>query len=172
MNRVLNRDVAKNVGKEVYVQGWLHKKRLLGGLNFIVLRDRSGILQMVIDKSEEVEKLRGMQIGTVLTVSGKAVEEKRAPGGAELHDVVLTIEVPVTDEPPIELDKPLSHKSENLDTLFDTRHIGLRSPQEQKVFRIRAALLKYIREFLAEHDFTEIQTPKLIAGATEGVAYL
>jgi nondiscriminating aspartyl-tRNA synthetase len=170
MNRVLNRDVAKNVGKEVYVQGWLHKKRLLGGLNFIVLRDRSGILQMVIDKSEEVEKLRGMQIGTVLTVSGKAVEEKRAPGGAELHDVVLTIEVPVTDEPPIELDKPLSHKSENLDTLFDTRHIGLRSPQEQKVFRIRAALLKYIREFLAEHDFTEIQTPKLIAGATEGGA--
>jgi nondiscriminating aspartyl-tRNA synthetase len=75
MNRVLNRDVVKNVGKEVNVQGWLHKKRLLGGLNFIVLRDRSGILQMVIDKSEEVEKLRGMQIGTVLTVSGKAVEE-------------------------------------------------------------------------------------------------
>jgi nondiscriminating aspartyl-tRNA synthetase len=170
MSRVLNRDVAKSVGKEVEVQGWLHKKRLLGGLNFIVLRDRSGILQMVVDKSEEVEKLRGLQIGTVLSVKGKSIEEERAPGGAELHEVQITVDVPVTDESPIELDKPLSHKSENLDTLFDTRHIGLRSPQEQKVFRIRAALLRYIREFLTDNDFVEIQTPKLIAGATEGGA--
>jgi nondiscriminating aspartyl-tRNA synthetase len=170
MSRVLNRDVAKNVGKNIEVQGWLHKKRLLGGLNFIVLRDRSGLLQMVVDKPEEVEKLRGMQVGSVLSAQGKVAEEQRAPGGAELHDVQISIDVPVQDEPPIEIDKPLSHKSENLDTLFDTRHIGLRSPQEQKVFRIRAALLKYIREFLTENDFVEIQTPKLIAGATEGGA--
>jgi nondiscriminating aspartyl-tRNA synthetase len=105
-----------------------------------------------------------------LSAQGKVAEEQRAPGGAELHDVQISIDVPVQDEPPIEIDKPLSHKSENLDTLFDTRHIGLRSPQEQKVFRIRAALLKYIREFLTENDFVEIQTPKLIAGATEGGA--
>jgi nondiscriminating aspartyl-tRNA synthetase len=120
MSRVLNRDVAKNVGKNIEVQGWLHKKRLLGGLNFIVLRDRSGLLQMVVDKPEEVEKLRGMQLGTILAVKGKAVEEKRAPGGAELHDVQITVDVAVTYESPIEIDKPLSHKPENLDTFLNT----------------------------------------------------
>ncbi|HET7528996.1 MAG TPA: aspartate--tRNA(Asn) ligase [Candidatus Saccharimonadales bacterium] len=170
MERVLARDVASHVGQEVLVQGWLHKKRLLGGLNFIVVRDRSGLTQIVVDKDEEVEKLRGMQVGTVMSVQGKVVEEQRAPGGAELHGPVITVEVPVTDEPPVEIDKPLSHKPENLDTLFDNRHIGLRSPQEQKVFKIRAALLRRIRDFLYKNDFTEINTPKLLAGATEGGA--
>ncbi|HET6864224.1 MAG TPA: aspartate--tRNA(Asn) ligase, partial [Candidatus Saccharimonadales bacterium] len=82
----------------------------------------------------------------------------------------ITVDVPVTDEPTIEIDKPLSHKPENLDTLFDNRHIGLRSPQEQKVFKIRAALLRYIRDYLNKNEFVEINTPKLLAGATEGGA--
>jgi nondiscriminating aspartyl-tRNA synthetase len=170
MERVLARDVVKHAGQEATIRGWLHKKRLLGGLNFIVVRDRSGLTQVVVDKDEEVEKLRGLQVGTVLTVKGKVTEEQRAPGGAELHDPQITVDVPVTDEPPIEIDKPLSHKPENLDTLFDNRHIGVRSPQEQKVFKIRASLLRHIREFLYKNEFTEINTPKLLAGATEGGA--
>jgi nondiscriminating aspartyl-tRNA synthetase len=152
------------------VRGWLHKKRLLGGLNFINLRDRAGLVQVVIQDEAEIEKLRGLQIGSVLSIEGKAVEEPRAPGGAEIHEPKITVEVPVHDEPPIEIDKPLSHKPENLDTLFDYRHLGLRNIQEQKVFKIRAALLRYIRNFLYKNDFTEIQTPKLLAGATEGGA--
>src|SRR5579862_4729271 len=114
MERVLSRDVAGHAGQEILVQGWLHKKRLLGGLNFIVLRDRAGLVQIVVDKEEEVEKLRGLQIGTVLSVKGKAVQEPRAPGGAELHQPQINVDVAVTDEPPIEIDKPLSHKPENL----------------------------------------------------------
>jgi nondiscriminating aspartyl-tRNA synthetase len=170
MDRVLNREVAKNVGQEVSVQGWLHKKRLLGGLNFIVLRDRSGILQMVVDKPEEVEKLRGMQLGTILSVTGKAVEEQRAPGGAELHDVQITVDVPVTYESPIEIDKPLSHKPENLDTLFEYRPIGLRNLQETAIFKVQSAITRAIREYFYSQEFTEIRTPKLLAAATEGGA--
>src|SRR6266446_4436125 len=102
--RVLSSDLKKHVGKTVHVEGWVHKKRLLGGLNFINLRDRRGLVQMVLDDKDEVEKLRGLQIGTVLAVDGKVVEEPRAPGGAELHDAKLTIMVPVTAEPPIEID--------------------------------------------------------------------
>jgi nondiscriminating aspartyl-tRNA synthetase len=170
MDRVLAKDVIKHAGQEATVQGWLHKKRLIGGINFIVVRDRSGLTQVVVQDDAETEKLRGMQVGTVLTVKGKVNEEPRAPGGAELHDPQITVDVPVTDEPPIEIDKPLSHKPENLDTLFDNRHIGLRSPQEQKVFKIRTSLLRNIRDFLYKNDFTEIQTPKLLAGATEGGA--
>jgi nondiscriminating aspartyl-tRNA synthetase len=170
MSRVLNRDIAKNVSKRVEIQGWLHKKRLLGGLNFIVLRDRSGILQMVVDKPEEIEKLRGMQLGTILSVSGKVVEEERAPGGAELHEVQITVDVPVELESPVEIDKTLSHKPENLDTLFEYRPIGLRNLQESAIFKVQSSITRAIREYFYQNDFTEIRTPKLLAAATEGGA--
>lgn len=170
MNRTLSSDVAKHIGKKIQIQGWLHKKRLLGGLTFINVRDRKGLTQVLIEDKAEVEKLRGLQIGTVLTVVGEVIEELRAPGGAEIHDPVLTVDVPVTEEPPIEIDKSLSHKSEHLETLFEHRVINIRNLQEQKIFKIRADLTRYIREFLHENDFTEIDTPKLLAGATEGGA--
>jgi nondiscriminating aspartyl-tRNA synthetase len=168
--RILSKDVKEHVGESVHIEGWVHKKRLLGGLTFINVRDRSGLTQIVIQDKEEVEKLRGLQIGTVLSVEGIVKEEPRAPGGAELHEAKLTIMVPVTEEPPIEIDKPLSHKPENLDTLFDYRALGLRNLQEAKIFRIRSELLRYIRDFLYAEDFVEINTPKLQAGAAEGGA--
>jgi nondiscriminating aspartyl-tRNA synthetase len=168
--RILSKDLKSHVGETVMIEGWLHKKRLLGGLTFINVRDRSGLTQVVIKEKDEVEKLRGMQIGTVLRVEGLAKDEPRAPGGVELHDAKLEVMVPVTEEPPIEIDKPLSHKSENLDTLFDHRVIGLRNLQEQKIFKIRAAALRFFREFLTKQEFTEINTPKLVGGAAEGGA--
>jgi nondiscriminating aspartyl-tRNA synthetase len=168
--RILSKDLKTHVGEKVTIQGWVHKKRLLGGLTFINVRDRGGLTQVVIKDKDEVEKLRGLQIGTVLEVQGNVVDEPRAPGGAELHDATLTVMVPVTDEPPIEIDKPLSHKPENLDTLFDNRVIGLRNLQETKIFKIRSELERYIREYMHAQDFTEINTPKLVAGNAEGGA--
>jgi nondiscriminating aspartyl-tRNA synthetase len=170
MERVLSSDVAKYAGKEVLVKGWLHKKRLLGGLNFLVIRDRAGLVQVVAEDEAEVEKLRGMQIGTVLTVEGQAFEEPRAPGGAEIRQPKITVDVPVTDESPIEIDKPLSHKPDNLDTLFDNRVIGLRNLQEQAIFKIQAETKEAIRRYLQSEDFTEFNSPKLLPGATEGGA--
>ena len=170
MTRILSSDVKDHKGKSVSVRGWLHKKRKLGGLNFINVRDRRGLVQVLIQDKNEIEKLRGMQIGTVLSIEGKVVEDERAPNGAEIHDPKLTVEVEVTDEPPIEIDKPIDHKPENLDTLFEYRALSLRNLQEQKVFKIRASMLRYIREYLTKNEFVEIQTPKLLAGATEGGA--
>lgn len=168
--RVLSKELSEHIGKEVMVQGWIHKKRLMGGLNFINLRDRSGLIQMVVQDKDEIEKLRGMQIGTVLSVTGKVTEEERAPGGAELHEPKIEVIVPVTDEPPIEIDKPLSHKSENLDTLLDNRVIGLRNLQEQTIFKVQAKVLEAARDYFIQNDFTEMNTPKLLAEATEGGA--
>lgn len=170
--RTLARDVASHGDKQVTIKGWIHKKRLMGGLNFINIRDRSGLVQVLVEKGDEVEKLRGMQIGTVVEITGTVWPDERAPGGAELHDPQITVLVPVTDEPPIEIDKPISHKSEHLETLFDPalRPLNLRNLQEQKIFKIRASLTRYIREFLQEREFIEIDTPKLLAEATEGGA--
>ncbi len=168
--RTLARDVKDHVGKKVVIQGWLHKKRLLGGLTFINVRDRSGLVQVVVEDKDEVEKLRGLQIGTVLSVEGTAKDEPRAPGSAELHSPHIEVLVRVEDTPPVEIDKPLDHKPDNLDTLFENRVIGLRNLREQAIFKIQAKVLEAIREYFIQNEFTEMNTPKLLAEATEGGA--
>jgi nondiscriminating aspartyl-tRNA synthetase len=168
--RILSSELLGHEGETVHIEGWLHKKRLLGGLTFINVRDRRGLVQIVIKDKAEVEKLRGLQVGTVLAVDGKVIKEDRAPGGVEIHDASLKIMVPVKDEPPIEIDKPIQHKAENLDTLFEYRALNIRNLQEQKIFKIRASLLHFLREFLEDNEFVEIQTPKILAEATEGGA--
>lgn len=168
--RILSDSLIKHAGRKVSVQGWLHKKKLLGGITFINIRDRKGIVQVLVEDKEEVEKLRGMQLGTVLEVNGLVVKDERAQGGVELHDASLEVLVPVKDQSPIEIDKPLDHKSENLDTLFEYRAVGLRNLNETTIFKIRSEVNRYLREFLYNQDFTEIQTPKLVAGAAEGGA--
>lgn len=170
MTRTLAREISEKINQEVTIRGWLHKKRLLGGLNFITIRDRSGLVQTLIEDKNELEKLRGLQTGTVLALTGNVVADERAPMGAELHDVKVAVEVPVVDEPPIEIDKPISHRSEHLDTLFENRVLNIRNIQEQKIFKIRASTTRFIREFLHQNEFIEMDTPKLLAGASEGGA--
>ncbi len=170
MTRILTDEIASHIGETITIQGWLHKKRLLGGLNFITLRDRRGVAQNLIEDKTQVEKLRGMQIGTVLSLTGLVVADERAPGGAELHDVVVEVMVPVLDESPIEIDKPLDHKSENLDTLFEHRVIGLRNLQEAAIFKVQAEVKESARTFFRQNDFTEFNSPKLLPAATEGGA--
>lgn len=168
--RILSRDIKNHVGKEVLMQGWLHKKRLLGGMVFLVLRDRGGVMQILIEDQAEAGKLEGLQIGTVLEIMGKVVVEERAPEGVEIHNPKITVMLPVTEASPIEIDKPLSHRSDNLDTLFEYRVLGVRNINEGKVFKIRSGINRHIREFLYKNEFVEIQTPKILAGATEGGA--
>lgn len=170
MTRTISKQVAKHIGKQVTIQGWLHKKRLLGGLNFLNVRDRGGLVQVVVEDKDEVEKLRGLQIGTILEVSGEVHEEPRAPGGAELREPKITVLVPVVEEPPVEIDKPLSHKPENLDTLFEYRPIGLRNIQETAIFKVQSAIGRALRDYFYSQQFTEIHSPKLLAAATEGGA--
>lgn len=168
--RTLSQELSAHIGETVTLQGWLHKKRLLGGLNFITLRDRTGLAQTKIENKDELEKLRGLQTGTVFALTGLVVADERAPGGAELHDVQVEVLVPVTAEPPIEIDKPLDHKSENLDTLFEHRVIGLRNLQEQAIFKVQSAIKEAVRVYLRGEAFTEFISPKLLPGATEGGA--
>jgi nondiscriminating aspartyl-tRNA synthetase len=170
MTRTLVKELSAKTGETVTIQGWLHKKRLLGGLNFITIRDRSGIAQSLIDDKDELEKLRGLQVGTVVAFTGVVTADERAPGGAELHEVKVEVLVPVTDEPPIEIDKPLDHKSENLDTLFEHRVVGLRNIQETNIFKIQAGVKEAVRQYLHSQEFTEFNSPKLLPAATEGGA--
>lgn len=98
----MSSQLKKHVGKEVMISGWLHKVREMGGLTFLVLRDRHGLVQVFIDSKEEAEKLKGMQVGTVLKIAGLVKEEPRAALGVEIHKPQITVEVPVVFPSPIE----------------------------------------------------------------------
>jgi nondiscriminating aspartyl-tRNA synthetase len=170
MKRVLTDELKQHIGAAVTLQGWLHKRRDLGALVFVVLRDRHGLVQVVVKDEAEQKKLEGLMGGTVLHIEGTVKDEPRAMGGVEIHDPHITVMVPVTEVPPIEFDKPIDHKPENQDTLFEHRVYNLRNIDEQRIFRIRAAELRYIREYLYGQDFIEINTPKILGAATEGGA--
>jgi len=169
-DRVLSSALKEHVGKTVKIAGWLHKQRALGGMTFILVRDRHGLIQVLIDKKDEQKKLDGLQVGTVLTITGEVVADQRAQAGAEIHNPEITIDVPVMFVSPIEIDKPIDHTPENLDTLFDNRIVSLRNLTEQGIFKIQSEVKNSVREFLRSQDFIEFNSPKLLAGSTEGGA--
>lgn len=170
MQRIYAEGLKSKAGKTVKVQGWLYKKRELGGMTFLLLRDRTGLIQVLDEKSNETKKLEGLYNGTILTITGNVVEDVRAPMGIEIHEPKITVEVSVEFVAPIEIDKPIDHSPENLETLFENRVVGLRNIDEQKIFKIQASVGKSLREFFEKESFTEIRTPKLLAEATEGGA--
>jgi nondiscriminating aspartyl-tRNA synthetase len=170
MERTLSSELKNYVGKKVAVWGWLHKTRELGGMTFIILRDRHGLIQILDDKSEESKKLHGLQVGTVLKIEGEVIEEPRAAGGFEIHSPSIIVDVPIKEVSPIEIDKPIDHSPENLETLFENRVINMRNITERGIWKIQAGIGIATREYLISKDFTEFHSPKILAEATEGGA--
>lgn len=168
--RILSSELKNHAGSTVTIAGWLHKKRLLGGVNFIIVRDRGGLAQVLIKDAKTAELLEGLQNGSILEITGKIVEDDRSIGGAELHEPKVKVLVPVDQVMPIEIDKPISHQAEHLDSLFEHRVIGLRNLKEQKIFTVAAAVESAIRRYFEANNFVNIHTPKLLATATEGGA--
>jgi nondiscriminating aspartyl-tRNA synthetase len=155
MNDTTITQLKKHIGKTAEVRGWLHKRRDLGGMVFVVLRDRTGIVQAVVKDEAEAAKLNGLYAGTVLRIRGVVKDEPRAVGGVELHEPRLAVLSPVTEVMPIEIDKPPDHKSENFDTLFDNRVVGLRNLNERAIFRVQAAVGRAFRMFFEARGFTD-----------------
>ena len=168
-DRILSENLASHVCQTVSISGWLHKKRDVSSkLAFLVLRDRTGLVQVVIENTEEIEKLKGCQVGSIIHVKGEVKAEPRAAIGVEIHNPNITVEIKVDEVSPVEIDKPISHDSENFDTLFNYRQITIRSVQERAIFQIKSNTVAAFRQFFWENNFTEIHTPKILAGATEG----
>ncbi|MBV9282605.1 MAG: aspartate--tRNA(Asn) ligase, partial [Chloroflexi bacterium] len=86
--RTLNRDLPRKKGQRVCVKGWVHALRKFGGVNFLILRDRSGLAQVILEP-EQLEKLSGLQVETVVEVEGTVAEEPRASNGVEIRDASI-----------------------------------------------------------------------------------
>lgn len=165
MKRTLTTEINKNIGKEVTLSGWIHKLRKLGGISFLVLRDRDGLAQAVIDGSKENEKLAELTTETVIKITGKVVKEDRAPHGAELHDCKIEIISPVKEDIPIEINK--KELNVNLDTLLDSRPLTLRAPKQKAIFKVQSVVTGEFRRFLENKNFVEINTPKIVSSGLE-----
>ena len=105
MKRILTTELAAHAGEQVVLQGWLHRQRRLSRVAFVVLRDRAGTAQIVID--EAVDLLPE----TVLEVTGRAVPSEQAPGGVEVRDAGLRVLAAPAEPPPVELHRPEPRES-------------------------------------------------------------
>ncbi len=167
MQRTLARELRGRVGHPVRLEGWMHNLRRMGGIAFLLLRDRSGSAQVVL---EDTSPLDGCLPETVVRVEGRVVEEPRARMGVEVRDARVEVLVPVREPLPFEINKgPLKA---NLDTFLDHAAVGLRHPERQAVFRIASAITEAYSEWMRSHGFVQISTPKLVGSATEGGANL
>ena len=146
--------------RAVTLHGMVHALRDLGGVTFLTLRTREGLIQCVCPRRPE-----GVREECAVSVSGLLRPEPRAPGGAELAEARFTVLSRPAAPPPV----PLSKKSSvSLDTELSLRPVTLRAPRARAVFRIQAAVCRAFREFLQGEGFTEIHTPKLGQAGAEG----
>jgi nondiscriminating aspartyl-tRNA synthetase len=160
--RVLSIELSAHLGERVSLAGWVHTKRDLGAVSFVVLRDRAGLAQVV--SSEPLE----LQPETVIEVEGEAVAAAQAPGGVELRAPTFHVLSLPAEPPPVELRRPVL--KETLPTVLDFAPVALRHPRERAKFELSAASLAGFRRALDRLGFIEISTPKIVASATESGA--
>jgi nondiscriminating aspartyl-tRNA synthetase len=160
--RVLSSELMAHVGERVRLAGWVHSRRDLGGLSFLVLRDRGGLAQIV--SSERLELLSE----TVVEVEGHVVAAPQAPAGVELQEPSFSVLATPVEQVPIELRRPIL--KETLPMLLDFAPVSLRHPRERAKFDLAAASVSGFRRGLDRLGFVEISTPKIVASATESGA--
>lgn len=168
MERIRTVEAATRVGQEIRLQGWLHQFRELGKINFLVVRDGWGLFQAVVDAPEALATLRAVQVESVIDVRGRVMAEPQAPGGVELRETRVTVLTPVTEPPPLEVNK--REMKANLDTFLDHAVIGLRHPKRRAILQLGSAMIAGFRATVEVLGCTELHTPKLIGTASEGGA--
>lgn len=169
MERVLASELNNHLDKTVLVRGWLNNLRAIGKLNFLILRDRTGLIQIVINDKQEFDKIKEMQPGTVLQIVGKVVASTQANLSAEIIDPKIEVNVPIKEVPPIEFYKPELHA--DLEFILDHRPIALRQRKIQAVFKIQAELAHAYRVFMHDEvQAVEYFAPNIIGASSEGGA--
>ena len=160
-------------GTDVTVMGWVVTVRGHGNIAFATIRDKLGSIQ-IITKSGECdddirEKLSTLKQHSSIAVVGKTRKNEKSPTGIEVVPSELRVFSEVEKIPPFE---PYAKSVKNIDTRLEVRAIDLRRSVLQKIFLARSHALRAIRDYLSTQDFVEINTPKMIATATEGGAAL
>jgi aspartyl-tRNA synthetase len=151
------------------ITGWVHEVRDLGGLTFCLIRDRTGIVQVTVNRKKApapvLDALSCLSRESVVRIEGPVKAIEKAPGGREI--VPERLEILSIAASPLPLDVVGKVPAE-LDTRLDSRFLDLRRPRVAAVFLVRSAVMGAAWEFLTSRGFVNIATPKLLAAATEG----
>ncbi len=169
MKRVLAKDLLSHIDQTVLLRGWMNHFRSLGKLGFLILRDRTGLAQIVIQDKDQAKILSELQPGSILRVTGKPVKSEQADLGFEVLDAKIEVEVPITAVPAVEYYKP--EIPSDLEFILDHRSIALRNRKIQAVFRVQAELVHAFRLYM--HDVVgavEYFAPNIIGASSEGGA--
>jgi aspartyl-tRNA synthetase len=160
-------------GTDVTIMGWVLTVRGHGNISFVTLQDKNGGISIVAKKGDcpdEVrEKLSTLKAHSSIAIVGKVKSSEKSPNGFEIIPSEVRVFSEVQKIPPFE---PLAKTVKNIDTRLEVRPIDLRRKTLQNIFKVRSQVLTSIRNYFNEQNFLEINTPKMIATATEGGAAL
>jgi nondiscriminating aspartyl-tRNA synthetase len=155
-------------GSQVRIEGWVHRRRQLGAVTFLVVRDRSGLAQAVVRDPQARQVVGRCGEETVVAVTGVATPNPAAPGGVEVTEPRITLLSEPAQPPPVDLWRPTLDAG--LPTILDHAAVTWRHPVRRARWELAAASLRGFRGALDGLGFTEIQTPKLVSSATESGA--
>jgi asparaginyl-tRNA synthetase len=165
-------EIGKHDGQTVTIRGWLYNLRESGKLLFPQFRDGSGVIQGVVPKNavpaEVFDAIKGLTQESSVIVEGKVRADKRAPGGYELDVSNVEVVQRVSENDPY----PISLKEHGVDFLMEHRHLWVRTPRQAAILRVRAEIIKAVRDFFDERGFTLTDPPIITPAACEGTSTL
>jgi nondiscriminating aspartyl-tRNA synthetase len=167
MERTLIRDLWGKAGQAVTICGWVHIQRDQGGIRFLVIRDITGLIQVVVlKKSSAFENAGKLTLESLVKINGLCKLEKQAPGGLEVQ--AETIEVLSLAEPnlPIQVVEKSGNEAE-LPIRLDWRFLDLRKPEKALVFKVWTAMEQAFRHYCISNGYIEIHSPKTVVTSTE-----
>jgi asparaginyl-tRNA synthetase len=169
MPHVYIENIGKHVGESVTIKGWLHNRRSSGKIHFLVVRDGTGFLQVVMGKNDVPEDTfkaaDHLSQESAVVVTGTVREDKRAKGGYELTASALEIVSP-------SVDYPITPKEHGVDYLLDRRHLWIRSERQTAILRVRHEIIDAVRDFFNSQGFVLADTPIFTPAACEGTTTL
>jgi asparaginyl-tRNA synthetase len=165
-------EIGKHEGQTVTLRGWLYNLRESGKLLFPQFRDGSGVIQGVVPKNavtpEVFEAIKTLTQESSVIVEGKVRADKRAPGGYELDVANVQVVQRVSETDPY----PITPKEHGTEFLMEHRHLWVRSQRQASILRVRAEIIKAVRDFFDERGFTLTDPPILTPAACEGTSTL
>ncbi|MBU5485233.1 aspartate--tRNA(Asn) ligase [Clostridium sp. MSJ-11] len=164
MRRVMVKELNNYINEEVKIQGWIYRIRKLKEITFMILRDRTGLVQCVIDN--KTIDMGNIKLESVVSIIGEVKENNNILNPFEISTKNFEILNEVKEELPIEINK--KQLEINLDTMLNNRILSLRHEKINSIFKIQNLIIQGFREFLTKEGFTEIFTPKIVAEGAEG----
>ena len=162
-------DIGKHEGQEVTIKGWLHNRRSSGKIHFLIVRDGTGFIQVVMSKAavgeEQFKAADHLSQETSIVITGTARADKRAPSGYEIDAKSFEIVGPSHDY-------PITPKEHGVDYLLDRRHLWIRSERQQAILRLRHEIINAVRDFFNDRGFILADTPIFTPAACEGTTTL